>query len=308
MAEDVRISCEYAPDIAKRDFLVSALTQIREAKKAASIEPSAELATVFIRELATLLRWGMSLQCHKAKEWIFELLESWEIARPLARTAASDPSDAKRFRACEIICKIVTAKQPIDEQPEDFTDSPSAAMKIETPARTIPCFQGMGDIVAARSGRFNVRAAIAETAFPMGRAVATRELDHEGRGFSGTILIDGSGSMGWAVDAIENLAASAPASLIAVYNGSGGRGELIIVAKNGMRSPTVEITYGGNDVDYPAIIWLLGQAGPRVLISDLNFYGGKKAEREAARYLVGSLDKVLTSADAAERWVKSIAN
>jgi hypothetical protein len=108
-----------------------------------------------------------------------------------------------------------------------------------------------------------------------------RRLDRllvDGRVFStkrhlvgGTVLIDGSGSMGWSREDILRCVEVAPAATVAVYSGHGDKGALRIVAKDGrMVAPDLVASPCGlgNIVDGPALEWLSRQTEPRIWISD----------------------------------------
>jgi hypothetical protein len=85
------------------------------------------------------------------------------------------------------------------------------------------------------------------------------------------VLIDASGSMGWSPDDLMKCLEAAPAATIALYSGSGNRGVLRVVAKDGrMIAPDLVVPPcgGGNIVDGPALEWLASQAEPRIWISD----------------------------------------
>ena len=67
-----------------------------------------------------------------------------------------------------------------------------------------------------------------------------------------------------------------PAVTIAMYNGFSNRGNLRIIARNGMR---VEQEYldqwsgGGNVVDGPALEWLATMPARRIWVSDMMVFG-----------------------------------
>ena len=87
----------------------------------------------------------------------------------------------------------------------------------------------------------------------------------------GTVLIDGSGSMGWSREDILRCVEAAPAATVAVYSGHGDKWALRIVAKDGrMVAPDLVASPCGlgNIVDGPALDWLAEQAEPRIWISD----------------------------------------
>ena len=87
----------------------------------------------------------------------------------------------------------------------------------------------------------------------------------------GTILIDDSGSMGFDADDLEHIIEVAPAATVALYAGGDGKGEIRVVAKDGKRAKTDDLSiedYGGNDIDGPALEWLGEQPYPRVWVTD----------------------------------------
>lgn len=102
-------------------------------------------------------------------------------------------------------------------------------------------------------------------------------MDAKGRRPGGTLLIDVSGSMGWADATTRLLLDVCPALTLAVYSSKGmsrGEGHLSILAKDGKLVPKGydwrhAIGHGGgNVVDGPALAWLIKQPGPRVWYSD----------------------------------------
>lgn len=94
----------------------------------------------------------------------------------------------------------------------------------------------------------------------------------------GTVLIDGSGSMGFSDAQLAELVTAAPGARVAVYAGVADHGRLVIVADKGKMATQAalrdafEIENGhymyGNVVDGPALRWLAQQPGPRVWVSD----------------------------------------
>lgn len=90
-------------------------------------------------------------------------------------------------------------------------------------------------------------------------------------GGGGTALIDASGSMSLSVEDVEKIVTRSPAGVtVAVYSGSGGDGELRVVARGGKRASARNLKPkgGGNIVDAPALEWLATQPEPRVWMSD----------------------------------------
>jgi hypothetical protein len=91
------------------------------------------------------------------------------------------------------------------------------------------------------------------------------------RSGGGSVLVDVSGSMSLKAEGVDQLLESAPTTtLVAIYSGSGGEGELRIVARGGKRADTGDLEpFGkGNIVDLPALEWLARQTPPRIWISD----------------------------------------
>ena len=91
------------------------------------------------------------------------------------------------------------------------------------------------------------------------------------RAAGGTVLVDTSASMKLDASGVDRILRHAPAAtLIAMYSGKSGRGELRIIARNGRRVANDGLApYGqGNLVDLPALKWLASQPGPRIWLSD----------------------------------------
>ena len=94
--------------------------------------------------------------------------------------------------------------------------------------------------------------------------------------YGGTILIDASGSMAFNGEDILEVMQELPAVTIAMYNGFSNRGDLRIIARNGMR---VDQEYldrwsgGGNVVDGPALEWLATMPARRIWVSDMMVFG-----------------------------------
>ncbi len=89
----------------------------------------------------------------------------------------------------------------------------------------------------------------------------------------GTLLIDISGSMGWAWEDTLKLIEATPAMTIALYSGWDDHGHMTIIAKDGRLvardfSPEAFGHSGNNTVDGPALEWLAKQPRPRVWFSD----------------------------------------
>jgi hypothetical protein len=87
----------------------------------------------------------------------------------------------------------------------------------------------------------------------------------------GTVLVDTSSSMKLDAAGVDRILRHAPgATLIAMYSGKAGKGELRIVARLGRRVANDGLVpYGeGNLIDLPALKWLAAQPGPRIWLSD----------------------------------------
>jgi len=106
----------------------------------------------------------------------------------------------------------------------------------------------------------------------------------------GTLLIDASGSMGASKANLSQLCALVPSATVAYYSGRGkAKGDLNVYAYEGKRyngELPSETLHGGNDVDLAAIRWLMKQAKPWTLVSDLEFCGGPIGSETVAFALV----------------------
>jgi hypothetical protein len=128
------------------------------------------------------------------------------------------------------------------------------------------------------------------------------------RKLGGTVVIDASGSMSPTAVALRKVCEKIPTSTVAYYSGQGNAtGTLSVYAAKGRRysSDLPENTlYGGNDVDLPALRWLMKHPKPWTLVSDLEFCGGIRGSEVIAHAIVerevkaGNL-KVYRSLDAA---------
>lgn len=82
------------------------------------------------------------------------------------------------------------------------------------------------------------------------------------RGKGAALLVDVSGSMSWEEDDLTRVLEEVPAATIAIYSGSGNKGQLVILAKDGkcasMRQAAKHML-GGNIIDGPALEWLAAQ-------------------------------------------------
>ena len=76
------------------------------------------------------------------------------------------------------------------------------------------------------------------------------------------VLVDVSGSMSWKDEDLARVLDEVPAATIAIYSGSGGEGQLVIVAKKGRCASMRQAgryMMGGNIIDGPALEWLAEQ-------------------------------------------------
>lgn len=99
------------------------------------------------------------------------------------------------------------------------------------------------------------------------KAVFTTRNEHFGRS---AVLIDASGSMNFTQEHISEIVTLMPGTVIATYSGEGDRGELRVIARNGMWVDAEQIRprFYGNYVDGPALLWLAQQQGPKYWVSD----------------------------------------
>ena len=98
----------------------------------------------------------------------------------------------------------------------------------------------------------------------------------------GSILIDLSGSMSLSTEQVLAIMAQWPGVLMATYSGDGDENNVLrIIASKGKRAKDEELafTFGGNEVDGPALKWLAKQKAPRVWISDGLVCASTKAPR-----------------------------
>jgi hypothetical protein len=116
--------------------------------------------------------------------------------------------------------------------------------------------------------------------------------------FKGTIVIDGSGSMGAKPERLQALCRAIPSATVAFYSGAVENeerrkhpfcaGSLVIYAHKGMRvADGARLPHNGaNEVDAAAIEWLLEQKGPHFLVTDQDFGGGWDGQAARARKLL----------------------
>jgi hypothetical protein len=105
----------------------------------------------------------------------------------------------------------------------------------------------------------------------------------------GTILLDVSGSMGRDAERIRRICDRLPTATVAYYSGRSKRGKLCVVARDGRMYMGPLPMHAGNEIDYWAIRWLLGEPGPRTLVTDEGFVGGPRGQGVAALNLLRSV-------------------
>lgn len=90
------------------------------------------------------------------------------------------------------------------------------------------------------------------------------------KGKGGSLLLDASGSMGLTYKMIEKFLEAAPLADIAMYWGTGGKGYLRILAGKGKMATKEQFQKEGgyNEVDGPAMDWLISRPEPRIWVSD----------------------------------------
>lgn len=109
--------------------------------------------------------------------------------------------------------------------------------------------------------------------YEVSRVLTDQKVFRESRPtIKGSVLIDGSGSMGLTSEEIIKICSEIPGAVIGVYCGSTDWGRLIIAAVNGriVDFETLQSLRpgGSNVVDGPALEWLMTQPRPRVWVSD----------------------------------------
>lgn len=143
---------------------------------------------------------------------------------------------------------------------------PWGTLDVESPARTIRTRAGV-----PRTGWRAVDHGTVPRAWHRWPVDAAVFAERVRRGGPGAILVDMSGSMSLRAADVGTALARLPALTLATYSGSGDRGVLRIVARDGRRVDDRLLgppAGHGNIVDGPALEWLAGQAAPRVWVSD----------------------------------------
>ena len=135
--------------------------------------------------------------------------------------------------------------------------------------KTAPLVQNLGGVLKARKNRPQDMGAVPKY---MHRYATDQKIFYKSRRvLGGTLLVDVSGSMGLHEKDVMEILGLMPAATIAMYSGSGSRGDLVIVAENGKMTNQHyirEMRYYGNIIDGPALDWLGKQPGPRIWVSD----------------------------------------
>lgn len=172
--------------------------------------------------------------------------------------ASEPPKGSALWRLLE-----ATGRMGHGSSSEDIT---AAEMTIVEPALPIPCRSARPRAIGPRARRQgalirNANRWFSDRAIFRGRA----------RAIGGSVLVDTSNSMQLNALDVDRIVRGAPnATLVAIYSGKDGRGELRIIARNGRRAADSGLVpFGpGNLVDLPALKWLARQPAPRVWLSD----------------------------------------
>lgn len=221
------------------------------------------------RTFKRLARRAMATPIAQIDAEVQAIVKEWETKDP---TFEDTLDVASRLRPLSERTKQEIASQKLSilpaqmQPPESAGIAPWGSMKTEEPPRPI----SVRPLPLARTRMRHAEEGVHPhrlLRLPIdGRVFGERRKE---RGI-GSLLIDGSGSMGWAQSEIVALLERAPAAVIAVYAGREVDGTLRILAKRGrmvaqefMRSPG-----GGNIVDFPALQWLAEQPAPRFWMSD----------------------------------------
>lgn len=161
----------------------------------------------------------------------------------------------------------------VDASEGDEKEMPDDRMTIVEPTRDLPCATGLTDEIEPRrmGMRMSMRHAVNEVICPLGRPLFREYAIRPG--FSGTVLVDASGSMGWNESTLSRFCELCPGALVAYYSGGRGKGNLVIAARDGRRIGSITHKMGGNEIDLPAMRWLHRQQGPHVYIGDGGFCG-----------------------------------
>jgi hypothetical protein len=302
------------PRRANRDCLATALREIRNLPPMALLGRSDDWnksLLAALRAMAILHRVGHV--SGKATKNTYRLRDKM--------LAAFGPTVAEKLG--EILNRVVRAKRSVkalkdftalmrlDDESGNNAGSGSGGKATDQPMRIVrlsmpeACDSLARRTALARSGSRLNRARLARavaTGSTSGLFIRPRYLP------GGTYLFDASGSMCLSSSRLNELCRSVPAATVAYYSGwgspaaDGAYGELIIYAENGRRAEACDRVWGGNEVDYYAIRWLLCQPAPRVYVGDGEFCGGPEGQDARAASLLAS-----AVATGKVRWLRSIS-
>lgn len=206
-------------------------------------------------------------------------------------------------------------------EPEDRKPSKSKKLGIEMavyePTRSVPCLPASKreKRYSPNGGRLNV-AGIPRfiTQWDSRRLFRTTP---QRQSWTGTVLIDGSGSMGVDSARLARLCAAIPGATVAYYSGDKSiqwkhpnpiyddiEGTLVVFARNGTRIDATETPChsADNEVDAAAIEWLVQQPGPWVLVTDLRFCGGRDGQVQRAHNLLKCYPAIKVIKSIADAW------
>lgn len=228
-------------------------------------------------------------------------------------------------RACRLIQGLLKAPSPVpgaphhpaemeDEEPEGHdplgnlvkrcsvgdADSYDNPMHIERLPMTEECHPG------ARRAHWELRSSgirIRSSRLATCRLNRHRIFQRRRTQVHGTVLIDGSGSMGFSRLHLNSISRRLPFGTVAYYCGhrpvlrSDGTtywGTLSIYAEDGLRATDAPRRGGDNSVDYYALQWLLRQPPPHIFITDLGFCSGPDGQDTSAHNLLRELGPRVT--------------
>jgi hypothetical protein len=308
----------------KRAHLATALTDLRnmlnrKRKIDAGVIPNTiearnDMLTHAVRVLAMVDHYGDRMQYtdldairkkarlrltkvigHKTRKGLFEVIR-------LAK------SQRTRNRAISMLVNLMEVESTREEE----EDQHEVMIKHEPPDILSPVVEG-----TAMDGKMDIRNLMPKNVFCSKEKQITRRFTPDGvnintaryvnavvsgdsRGLfarrirnksGGVVLIDASGSMHANEKNVAALCALLPTATVAYYSGRGGqgKGELVIYAYNGMRYAgrlPEDSLHDGNNVDLPAIQWMMRLPKPWHLVSDLGFCGGVLGAETIAHALV----------------------
>jgi hypothetical protein len=172
-------------------------------------------------------------------------------------------------------------------RPENPTPEQREEMETQKRVQRVTAQKGWGKLkgveVMAMPNRIRPKRAIGRRFYDVGVVPsAVHRMTIDNQIFStkvkvkgGTILCDASGSMHYKLSDFKRIISEAPAATIAFYAGRAGKGGIVIAARNGMAADPQHVMRhiretlgGGNEVDAPALRWLIKQPGPHYWVSD----------------------------------------